>query len=134
MRIELSRAGQILMDKDETGEYGRFRGYKTTVLRFIDRSSGRTRFMIRNRYLPRWLHRVACGMFGAAVLAFLGLNWLGQPSGSWQHILSLCFLVLSIPVGVILACVAHRFSIVEGLAGDVGYEDSEAKQDDKPPV
>ena len=43
-------------------------------------------------------------------------------------------LVLSIPVGVILACVAHRFSIVEGLAGDVGYEDLDAKQDDKPPA
>ena len=90
--------------------------------------------MIRNRYLPRWLHRVTCGMFGAVVLALLGLNWLGQPSGSWRHILSLCFLVLSIPVGVILACVAHRFSIVEGLAGDVGYEDLDAKQDDKPPA
>jgi hypothetical protein len=68
------------------------------------------------------------------VLALLGLNWLGQPSGSWRHILSLCFLVLSIPVGVILACVAHRFSVVEGLAGDVGYEDLDAKQDDKPPA
>ena len=93
--------------------------------------------MIRNRYLPRWLHRVACGAFGAAVLALLGLNWLNQPSDSWRHILSLCFLVLSIPVGVILACVAHRFSIVEGLAGDVGYgdvgcEDLDAKHDDKP--
>ena len=132
--VQSSRAGQILVDKDESGEYGRFRGNKTTVLRFNDRSNGRTRFMIRNRYLPRWLHRVACGMFGAVVLALLGLNWLGQPSGSWRHIVSLCFLVLSIPVGVILACVAHRFSIVEGLAGDVGYEDLDAKQDDKPPA
>jgi len=86
---------------------------------------------IRNHYLPQWLHRITCGGFGAVVLALLGLNWLSQPSGSWRHILSLCFFALSIPVGIVLACVAHHFSIVEGMAGDVGYEDLDEKHDDK---
>ena len=87
--------------------------------------------MIRNRHLPQWLHRVVCGAFGAVVLALLGLDLLSQPSGSWRHFLSLWFLALSIPVGIILARVADRFSIVEGLAGDVGYEDLDEKRDDK---
>ena len=90
--------------------------------------------MIRNRHLPRWLHRVACGLFGAAVLVFLGSYWWSQPSGSWRHVISLCLLALSIPVGVVLACAAHRFSIVEGLAGDVGYDDLDTEQDEKPPA
>jgi hypothetical protein len=87
---------------------------------------------IRNHYLPQWLHRIACGGFPTVILALLGLNWLGQPDGSWRHLVSLYLLILSIPVGIIFACLAHRFSIVEGLAGDVGYEDLEEKQDDKP--
>ena len=79
--------------------------------------------MIHNFHLPQWLHRLACGAFGTVVLVLLGLNWLSQPPGSWRHFLSVCFLVLSVPAGVVLACVADRFSIVEGLAGDAGYED-----------
>jgi hypothetical protein len=65
------------------------------------------------------------------VLALLGLNWFSQPPGSWRHIVSLFLLALSLPVGVVFACLAHRFSIVEGLAGDVGYEDLEEQHDDK---
>ncbi len=86
---------------------------------------------IRNHYLPQWLQRIACGGFAAVVLALLGLNWLSQPSGSWRHNASLCLLISSVPVGTVFACVAHRFSIVEGLAGDVGYEDLDEKQDEK---
>jgi hypothetical protein len=86
---------------------------------------------VRNHYLPQWFHRIACGGFAAVVLTLIGLNWLSQPSGSWRHILSICFLVLSLPAGIVMACVAHRFSIVEGLAGDVGYEDLDEKPDDK---
>ena len=84
---------------------------------------------IHNHYLPQWLHRITCGGFVAVVLALLGLNWLSQPSGSWRHIVSLCLLISSVPVGIAFACVAHRFSIVEGLAGDVGYEDLDEKRD-----
>ena len=75
--------------------------------------------MIRNRYLPQWLHRITCGGFTAVVLALAGLNRLGEPSGSWRQMLSLCFIGLRIPVGIIFACMAHRFSIVEGLAGSL---------------
>jgi hypothetical protein len=85
---------------------------------------------VRNRYLPQWLHRLVCGGFAAVVLALLGLNWLGQPSGSWRHVAALCLLIASVPVGIFLACVAHRFSIVEGLAGDAGYEDLNEKSDE----
>jgi len=87
--------------------------------------------MMRNCYLPQWLHRTTCGGFAAVVLALAGLNWSGEPSGSWRHMLSLCVFALSIPVGVTFACLAHRFSIVEGLAGDVGYEDLDANCEEK---
>ena len=42
------------------------------------------------------------------------------------------FAVAGIPVGIILACIAHRFSIVEGCGGDVGYEGLDTKNKDKP--
>jgi len=90
--------------------------------------------MISSRRLPQWLHRITCGAFGAGVLALLGLNWLSQPSDSWRYICSLCLLALAVPVGVVLACAAHRFSIVEGLAGDVGYEDSDESHPHQPSV
>jgi hypothetical protein len=89
--------------------------------------------MITNRYLPQWLHRVACGVIGAVVtvaIASGGLRYFA--ADSWLHTASQVLLWLSIPIGVVLACVAHRFSIVEGCAGDVGYEDLESDHDDKP--
>ena len=79
--------------------------------------------MIHNRYLPMWLHRVCCGVFGAAVLAGIGSIWFGEPAGTWRYILSRCLLWGSVPAGIVLACVAHRFSIVEGLAGGEGYDE-----------
>jgi len=85
---------------------------------------------VRNHYLPLWLHRIASGGFATVILGLLGLNWLSQPDGSWRHIVSICLLALSLPVGIVLACVAHRFSIVEGLAGGAGYEDLDEKHDD----
>ena len=36
---------------------------------------------------------------------------------------------LSVPIGIILACVAHRFSIVEGCAGDAGYDGLETSDE-----
>jgi hypothetical protein len=74
---------------------------------------------------------MVCGGFATVVLALLGLNWLSQPPGFWRHIVSLCLLIWSLPIGVIFACLAHRFSIVQGLAGDVGYEDLDEKQDEQ---
>jgi heme A synthase len=86
---------------------------------------------IRNHYLPQWLHRITCGGLATVVLALLGLNWLGEPAGSWRHVVSLCLLILSIPVGIICACLTDRFSIVEGVAGDTGYEDLDEKRDEQ---
>jgi hypothetical protein len=87
--------------------------------------------MIHNRYLPMWLNRVCCGVLGAALVAAIGTIWLGHPPGTWRHILSVCLLCGSIPVGIILACVAHRFSIVEGVAGGEGYDELEGKDEHK---
>jgi len=68
------------------------------------------RRLIRDLILPPWLDPIAWGVFTAMILGLLGLNWLGQPSGSWPHMVSLCLLVLSIPIGIIVAGVAHRFA------------------------
>jgi len=65
------------------------------------------------------------------MLALGGMSFSGQADGSWRHLIALCLIVLSIPAGIFFACMAHRFSIVEGLAGDVGYEDLDEKHDDK---
>ena len=79
--------------------------------------------MIHNRYLPLWLHRVCNGLFGAVVVLGLSSIWLGEPADSWWHVLSRCLAWSSIPVAIILAVVAKRFSIVEGVAGGEGYDE-----------
>jgi hypothetical protein len=86
--------------------------------------------MIRNRQLPQWLHRLACGAVGsaaAATVATLGLRYL-EPD-SWLHAASRGLLWLSLPIGIVLACVAPRWSVVEGCAGDAGYEDMKDEPD-----
>lgn len=83
-------------------------------------------------YLPLWLHRVSNGVFAAALVAAIGV-WLGVPAGGWLHIVSLSLLWSSVPVGVVFALIAHRFSIVEGIAGDLGYEEDDADDLEQPP-
>ena len=86
--------------------------------------------IIRNRYLPQPLHRIACGVIGAAVsapIASAGLRCFELDSS--LHIASKVLLWLSVPIGIILACVAHRFSIVEGCAGDAGYDGLETNDE-----
>lgn len=78
--------------------------------------------MIHNCYLPSWLHRVCNGVLGAALVLGVGSIWVGEPAGSWQHVLSRCLIWSSIPTGICLALVARRFSIVEGVAGGEGYD------------
>lgn len=91
---------------------------------------------IRNHYLPQWLLRLACGVFAALALVLTGIGFLGRPDGSWRHLTALCLIILSMPLGIFFACVAHRFSIVEGCAGEVGYEnlDESEKPDEKSPA
>jgi acyl carrier protein len=79
---------------------------------------------IHNCYLPRWLHRLCCGVVGtvaSATFASLGLSNFSPGHLLYQS--SAVLLYLSIPIGVISAIVAGRFSIVEGIAGDVGYDE-----------
>jgi len=88
--------------------------------------------MIHNRHLPLWLHRICSGVFGAALLIGIGSIWFGEPPGSWQHVLSRGLIWASIPVGIILAVVAGRISIVEGVAGGDGYDELDKTDDQKP--
>jgi hypothetical protein len=87
--------------------------------------------MIHNRYLPMWLHRVCSGVLGAAVLAAIGSIWFAEPSGTWRHILSRCLFLGSVPAGIVLACISHRFSIVEGVAGGEGYDELHEQNENK---
>jgi len=88
--------------------------------------------MIHNYYLPLWLHRICNGLFGAALLVGFGSIWLGMPTDSWQNIVTACLIWLSIPVGIILALASHRFSIVEGVAGEEGYDELRESRDEPP--
>ncbi len=80
--------------------------------------------MIHNRCLPGWLHRLCNGLIGAvasATLASLGLSRFSP--GHLAHWLTLILLYLSLPIGVLLAIVANRFSLIEGCAGGEGYDE-----------
>jgi hypothetical protein len=89
--------------------------------------------MFINRYLPQWLHRVACGVMGAAISAAIAVGGLRYfETDSWLRTAAVVLLWASIPIGVLFACFAHRFSIVEGCAGDVGYDDLDSDHEDTP--
>jgi TRAP-type C4-dicarboxylate transport system permease small subunit len=89
--------------------------------------------MIHNRHLPLWLHRICNGVLGAALLVGIGSIWFGEPRGSWQHVLSRGLIWASVPVGIILAVLAHRLSIVEGVAGGDGYDELQKTTEDQKP-
>jgi hypothetical protein len=88
--------------------------------------------MIHNRYLPLWLHRVFNGIFGAAWFLGIGSIWYSQPADSWKHIVSRCLIWGSIPAGIVMALLAQRFSIVQGVAGGDGYDELHDTDDKKP--
>lgn len=89
--------------------------------------------MIHNCYLPQWLHRACNGVVGTLMLVWLGSRWFDEPAGTWRHVVSCCVLGASVPVGILLAVVAPRFSIVEGVAGGLGYDEL-LEPDDKEPL
>ena len=70
-------------------------------------------------------------MLGAVALAGLSSIWFAEPPGTWRHILSRCLLWGSVPAGIALACLAHRFSIVEGVAGGEGYDELDGPNEPK---
>jgi hypothetical protein len=77
-----------------------------------------------NRFLPNWLHRGCNGVFGSALCAFAGIGGLYYLNGiSALAYLSGWLLYLSPFVGILCGILnPKRFSITEGLAGEVGYE------------
>jgi len=75
--------------------------------------------------LPLWLHRIFNGVLPAVLLVALSSFWIGEPDGSWRHLISRGLLLLSGPVGIIFAAITQWFSVVEGAAGEVGYEQDE---------
>jgi hypothetical protein len=93
--------------------------------------SPRTHAMIHNRHLPMWLHRACCGVLGTVFLAGLGSIWFGEPPGNWRYLVSRCLFWGSVPLGIVLACIAHRFSIVQGLAGGEGYDELQDQDEAK---
>ena len=88
--------------------------------------------MIHNRYLPVWLHRICNGVFGAALLFGIGSIWFSDAAGSWGYFVSRSLIWASVPVGIILALLAPRFSIVQGVAGGDGYDELHGSDDKKP--
>ncbi len=88
--------------------------------------------MIHNHYLPRWIHRLCNGLLGVALCAGIASIGIGQQPDSWIHVASRWLLFASVPVGIILAAVADRFSIVEGVAGGDGYGELNDTDDHKP--
>ncbi len=83
--------------------------------------------MLHNFYLPDWLHRLANGTIGAGVsslAALAAVEALGVPLSALWFVLPAA-----------LVCTAldpRRFSLVEGCAGDLGYD--ELLDDEQPNV
>ncbi len=74
--------------------------------------------MLHNRHLPDWVHRIANGAIGGGLCSLAVLAWV-----RWLGALLWAFW-LSLPVAI--ACWARdprRFSLVEGCAGEVGYDE-----------
>ncbi len=85
---------------------------------------------MHNRYLFDWVHRLANGVIGgllSMLASVVAVRVLGAPLG---------VLWVAIPVVVCGAAISpRRFSLVEGCAGDLGYDelldDSVPKPDDR---
>jgi hypothetical protein len=70
--------------------------------------------ILHNLNLPNWLHRLANGAIGG-LLALAALHFFGFP-----------FWLLWIAISVAVGCMVpspSRFTLVEGCAGDVGYDE-----------
>jgi len=104
-------------------------GAKNDVFVVYYRLGDGGRTVLHNRYLPDWVHRLTNGVIGG-LLSLLALvvavRALGAPLG-----------VLWVTLPVVACCAAfnpRRFSLVEGCAGDLGYDelldDGAGKPDD----
>jgi hypothetical protein len=80
--------------------------------------------MTMNRYLPNWLHRVANAIFATALCAAAGIAGFNYLHGiPVLARVSKWLLYLSPFVGIFCGILnPQRFSLTEGLAGEVGYD------------
>lgn len=79
---------------------------------------------LHNRYLPQWVHRIANGVIASLLLALAGA-WgttaLAPGSFPWK----LFFIALyASPIGLLASLLnPGRFTLVEGIAGEDGYDE-----------
>jgi hypothetical protein len=88
---------------------------------------------IHNRHLPPWIHCIANGVMAALGLALVGSVGSGfVPGGSLAWKAAILLLLFSAPMGVLVALLVdpRKFSLVEGVAGDDGYDELEAEKPD----
>ncbi|MDR3637827.1 MAG: hypothetical protein P4L84_28735 [Isosphaeraceae bacterium] len=74
--------------------------------------------MLHNRYLPNWLHRLANSAVGGVLsllAASAAVRVLGAPLGSFWGALLVAFLCAALD--------PMQFSLVEGCAGEDGYDE-----------
>ncbi len=65
--------------------------------------------------------RVASGILAALVSFLIGSHIVALTGGTQGELL--IALVGSLAVGMIAACAAHRFSLTNNIAGDMGYDE-----------
>lgn len=81
---------------------------------------------LHNRYLPQWVHRIANGVMASLLLALAGA-WgttaLTCHSLSWKVSLVLFY---ASPIGLPASLLSpNKFTLVEGIAGEDGYDEQE---------
>ena len=78
---------------------------------------------LHNRILPTWLHRLAQGLLTlAAVPTFVAVATPYVRSSIVGWLLGI-LLVFSPILALLAGCLAPRWSIVEGIAGEDGYDE-----------
>lgn len=79
--------------------------------------------IIHNRYLPEWLHRLFCAVYGMALFATFWVLLLSWTAGGnfVSYVRPLGWLVPL--VGCVCFLLAPGHSVVRGLAGEAGYDE-----------
>ncbi len=79
---------------------------------------------VYNRYLPQWVHRIANGVMASLALALSGAFGTGQLACDTFFGKVCLTLLYASPAGLLVSCVdPTKFSLVEGIAGDDGYDE-----------
>jgi hypothetical protein len=103
--------------------------YKTRLPIVLSEAESMAR--LHNRYLPQWVHRIANGLMasmGIALVGALGASTLACDSFLWKA----CFALLcASPAGLLLSCAdPAKITLVEGIAGEDGYDELEEGYDE----